>query len=328
MKRRPTQRGAALLLAMLMVTLVAVLASASLWQQWRAIEVERAQRVRLQAGWLLTGALDWSRLILREDGRANQLAGQPDHLGEPWALPLQEARLSRFLALDANERGDELLEAFFSGEIIDLQSRLNFGNLVRQSGSGNDLKADISPVDLEAFRRLYARLGLPAGELEAAAQAWRQTLQQALTDPRPSATALIPQRFAQLRWLGISSASLAVLEPHATLLPGRTPLNLNTASAEALEAAIPGIDATQARALVQARGRQPLLTLAEARRALFGDRTPEGSPLSEVYHDVRSRHFEIRGRLRLDDLTIEERSVVQRSNQGVRVLWRERFSRD
>ena len=288
------QRGAALLLAMLMVTLVAVLASASLWQQWRAIEIERAQRVRLQAGWLLTGALDWTRLILREDGRANQIAGQPDHLGEPWALPLQEARLSRFLALDANERGDELLEAFFSGEVIDLQSRLNFGNLVRQSGSGNELKAEISPVDLEAFRRLYARLGLPVGELEAAAQAWRQTLQQALTDPRPSATALIPQRFAQLRWLGISSASLAVLEPHATLLPGRTPLNLNTASAEALEAAIPDIDATQARALVLARTRQPLVTLAEARRALFGDRVVEGNPLSEIYHDVRSRHFEIR----------------------------------
>ena len=94
------QRGAALLLAMLMVTLVAVLASASLWQQWRAIEIERAQRVRLQAGWLLTGALDWTRLILREDGRANQIAGQPDHLGEPWALPLQEARLSSFLAAE------------------------------------------------------------------------------------------------------------------------------------------------------------------------------------------------------------------------------------
>ena len=28
-----------------------------------------------------------------------------------------------------------------------------------------------------------------------------------------------------------------------------------------------------------------------------------------------------------DDITIEERSVVLRSNQGVRVLWRERFSR-
>ena len=53
----------------------------------------------------------------------------------------------------------------------------------------------------------------------------------------------------------------------------------------------------------------------------------EGNPLSEIYHDVRSRHFEIRGRLRLDDITIEERSVVQRSNQGVKVLWRERFSR-
>ncbi|MEY2953604.1 MAG: hypothetical protein RLZZ401_1691, partial [Pseudomonadota bacterium] len=36
------QRGAALLAAMLTVTLVASLASAALWQQWRSVEVEAA----------------------------------------------------------------------------------------------------------------------------------------------------------------------------------------------------------------------------------------------------------------------------------------------
>ena len=87
------QRGAALLLAMLTVTLVATLASAALWQQWRSTEVEQAERQRVQAGWILTGALDWARLILREDARSNQNSGNADHLGEPWALPLEEARL-------------------------------------------------------------------------------------------------------------------------------------------------------------------------------------------------------------------------------------------
>ena len=38
------QRGAALLLAMLTVTLVAALAASAAWQQWRAIEIERAER--------------------------------------------------------------------------------------------------------------------------------------------------------------------------------------------------------------------------------------------------------------------------------------------
>ena len=71
------QRGAALLLAMLTVALVATLATAALWQQWRNVEIEASERSRLQASWILGGALDWARLILREDART----GGPDHLG-------------------------------------------------------------------------------------------------------------------------------------------------------------------------------------------------------------------------------------------------------
>ena len=97
MRASSKERGAALLLAMLTVTLVATLASAALWQQWRSSEVEAAERQRLQAGWILVGALDWARLILREDGRSNRTSGAADHLGEPWATPLEEARLSSFL---------------------------------------------------------------------------------------------------------------------------------------------------------------------------------------------------------------------------------------
>ena len=93
------QRGAALLAAMITVTLVATLAAAALWRQWRGVEVEAAERARVQSAWLLTGALDWSRLILSgdysEDERKRQMV---DHLGEPWAVPLAEARLSTFLA--------------------------------------------------------------------------------------------------------------------------------------------------------------------------------------------------------------------------------------
>ena len=68
MRYRHRSRGAALLTAMLTVTLVATFAAAALWQQWRSVEVETAERDRLQAAWVLSGALDWARLILREDG--------------------------------------------------------------------------------------------------------------------------------------------------------------------------------------------------------------------------------------------------------------------
>ncbi|MDP2419324.1 MAG: type II secretion system minor pseudopilin GspK, partial [Hydrogenophaga sp.] len=228
------QRGAALLLAMLVVTLVATLASAALWQQWRATEVETAERQRLQAGWILTGALDWARLILREDARGNQNSGNADHLGEPWAMPLEEARLSSFLAADRENTADDVLEAFLSGEVIDMQSRLNFMNLVKMGGAGAEAKAEVSEPDMQAFTRLYEQLDLPLSELNAAVDELRSTTELAVNDPMPSRTALKPRKLAHLGWLGIGPSSLAALEPHVAVLPERTTLNINTASAQAL----------------------------------------------------------------------------------------------
>ncbi|NCT96860.1 MAG: type II secretion system minor pseudopilin GspK [Comamonadaceae bacterium] len=324
---RTHQRGAALLLAMLTVTLVAALAASALWQQWRALEVERAERQRAQAAWILTGALDWARLILREDGRGNQTNGNPDHLGEPWALPLEEARLSSFLAADRDNTADSTLEAFLSGEITDLQSRLNFNNVARLTTVQNGavpLKYELSEPDLDSLRRLYELLGLPRGELEAAAKELLASAQMSLSDPLPAdAASLLPTKLSQLAWLGISPSSLARLEPHLTVLPLRTTLNLNTASAEAIAASLPGLDLAMARRLVSARERTPFRSIAEAQRLL-----PQGpAVLSDQYHGVRSSFFEVRGRLRLDDTIIEERSLVMRQALDARIVWRERFTR-
>src|SRR5450830_1599389 len=151
------QRGAAILTAMLTVVLVATLASATLWQQWRGVEVEAAERARVQSAWVLTGSLDWARLILREDGRK----GGADYLGEPWAVPLAQARLSTFLAADRSDvlEADAQQDAFLSGQITDLQSRLNVTNLVQ--GGKIDVPSQI------AFARLFELLRLPEGELAA-----------------------------------------------------------------------------------------------------------------------------------------------------------------
>ena len=113
---RRSQRGAALLTAMIIVTLVATLAASMVWQQWRAVQVEGAERARAQSAWILAGALDWARLILKEDRRSG--ANPVDHLGEPWAVPLAEARLSTFLAVDQSNT-DDAPDAFLSGLITD-----------------------------------------------------------------------------------------------------------------------------------------------------------------------------------------------------------------
>lgn len=313
------RRGAALLAALLTVALVATLAMAGLWQQWRAIEVETAERQRAQAAWVLTGALDWARLILREDARA----GTVDHLAEPWAIPLQEARLSTFLAADRNApAGDAAGEsAFLSGDIVDLQSRLNLNNLM---DAGR-----ISPAGLRAFQRLFDLLGLPPAQLDTLVAQLRLASSPAggavgrnapgpQTDTDTQRVPLMPVRAEQLGWLGVPASTVAALEPHVTVLPRRTAVNLNTANAQVIYAAINGIGLADARRLVAARTTRALATPADAAR-LLGQALP-----NDALVGISSRYFEVRGRLRLDRLVIQVRTRVERDGLDVKPLQQQR----
>jgi general secretion pathway protein K len=327
MSRPATQRGAALLTAMLAVALVTTLASAALWQQWRQVEIETAERGRSQTSLMMTGAMDWTRLILREDAISAQGAAV-DHLGEPWALPVQESKLSTFLSQDQQWREGDA-EVFLSGQISDAQSRMNVMNLL-DSGQ-------VSPKVLARFAVLFERLNLPLAELQTMAQQLQRS-QQSIT---PSATGsaasggsaaasssgssaasgagpLMPQQTAQLVWLGLSPASLTALQPHITLLPEATPVNLNTASAEVLSAAIAGLDLASARQLVQQRQRGHWTSLNAAQQALG----PSGRLLDEQQHSVRSRYFEVHGRMRIDQVVQQELALVRRDGNQVRMLWR------
>lgn len=310
------QGGAAILTAMLTVVLVASLASATLWQQWRGVEVEAAERSRTQSAWVLVGALDWARLILREDGRK----GGADHLAEPWAVPLEQARLSTFLAADRSDAqtADDTPEAFLSGQIIDLQSRLNVTNLV-QDGK-------IHEPSQAAFARLFELLSLPASELTAMAENLRLAQdtgarKEGDAAPAPSVTApLWPQDVDQLAWLGLSPRSIAALRPFITILPVRTPVNLNTAPAEVIYASVAAFEPADAHRLVAARNATHLASLTDASKA-------GSNAAAQFYpeqHSVASRFFEVRGNLQVDKTIVQEQSVVQRDGLEVKTLARKR----
>jgi general secretion pathway protein K len=352
---RKRQNGAALLIAMLTVTLIATFAAAALWQQWRSAEIEGAERARVQSGWILTGALDWSRLILREDGRAS--AGV-DSLAEPWAVPLAEAKLSSFIAADKNISSDQLEglpDAFLSGRIIDAQSKLNVRNLV-QGG-----KADAAAV--AAFRKLFQLLGLPVDEVDtlvaqlalvqppAVAATTTATTTTATTTTTAAESAdgsvtggtataassassgagsgaesgagsgpLMPWRTDQLVWLGLSPSTAAALEPYVTIMPAVTVLNLNTASAEAIFASVPKLDLASARRLVERRAQGYFGDLAAA-NALMQDSTVQ---FVAGQHGVATAYFEVHARLRLDTTWVEERALLHRAGAVVQIVWRER----
>ena len=302
------ERGAALLAAMLTVTLVATLAATALWQQWRSVEVEAAERARVQSAWLLTGALDWARLILRQDANA----GGADHLAEPWAVPLQEARLSTFLSTDTST-ADADRDAFLSGQITDLQGRMNLTNLIEDG--------KVSIPASQTLARLFDQLGLPATDLTQLTLQLLAASQVVKPGEAPNQQSpLMPRTVDQLAWFGLSKATVNALKPFVTFLPERTPLNINTASAEVIQATVPGVEMAEATRLVGARERAHFATLADAARLVpaIGD-SGVGNLLA-----VNSRFFEVRGRVRLDQAVVEEVSVVQRDGLTVRTLMRSR----
>jgi general secretion pathway protein K len=305
-RRRYAQRGAALLVAMVVLTLVSTLAAGMIWQQSRAIEVEGAERTRAQAAWILTGALDMGRVMLRVDARTPGA----DHLGELWATRLEEASLSSLLAQDRNNNVEGTPEAFLGGGIRDAQQRYNLRNLV-EPATGKLVQAEV-----EALMRLCET----AAVAPETAQTLAAGLQAAWQAEKPGAgdatAALAPRSVDQLVWLGLDVDTVRRLQPYVELLPEPTPLNINTADAEVLAGVIAGLDLGSAKRIVN---RRPFKTLEGARSEV-----PREGALDPARLSVGSNYFEVSGRLRMDGRVLEERMLVKRQNREITSLRRSR----
>lgn len=292
-RREPrAQRGAALLTAMIIVTLVATLAAAMVWQQWRAVQVESAERARTQAAWVLSGALDFARLILREDFRSGKATG----LTEPWATPLAEARLSTFLSTDAQDT-DDGPEAFLSGSISDAQARFNLLNLTIADATAR------APW-VKTFLALCQNVGVDTG----VAQRIASSLLDAVTSPT-GGSPLLPRNLSQLAWLGVDAGTIEALRPYVVILDGPgVPVNVNTAPKELL-AAVMDINPSAAQVIVAAAQRTPYPDPSAA----F---PPNASAQLRTALTAKSSYFEVRGRLRLADRILDQRTLLKRNTQN------------
>lgn len=331
---RDRQQGAALLMAMVIVTLVATLSASMVWQQWRATQVEGAERVRAQAGWVLSGALDWARLILREDARSNN--NTSDNLGEVWATPLAEARLSSFLAADGdnNATDEDMPEAFLSGKVDDATAKYNLFRLLTSDGKVDDKERAV-------LRRLCEFANLSPSLADGIAQSMHlarlavvltvadnpELLAELGGEQGRARAPLMPQTVDQLLWLGLDAATLEKLRPYVTLLPSDAvdvKVNVNTAPKEVIAAMVDGLDLARASRIVQARQRNPFKS-TEDLKLVLGQKSPDWD-FGRL--DVKSEYFEVKGRLRYEDNVIEQRHLVQRISGSNDVVVRQqtRFS--
>src|SRR5262245_35230098 len=219
MKNLHSQRGAAVIIAMLVLALAVAAAAAMLESQDLQARALQSQRDYEQARWMLRGGMHWARSILADDARFTKV----DHLRELWAsgLPPTEVQIGSL-----------------AGEIRDEQALFNLNNVVRGGKQ--------HPPSIDALRRLLAAIGLSPALADTIARAI------AATGPLADIGELsgLP---------GLNVQALARLQRYATVLPrGPTTVNVNTAPAEVLAALVEGLQVSNAQALARRLAVQPL----------------------------------------------------------------------
>ncbi len=319
-----TERGAALLAAMLVATLVATLVSGLLWREHVRIRQLENQRLRDQAMWLGTGAVDWARLILREDFFQTRAV---DHLGEVWAVPIAETPLSEFLQSQgmggSAPAGSE--ETWLAGAIVDAQSRFNLTSLVDVSNPLGDRGwVNAVRINMEAvaiFARLLQSVGLDASGAPIVAQLMLQShLPQTAVGDTPLPITQAEDLLGVLP--GATPDALAQLGALTVVLPRPTPVNANTAPAAVL-AAVFAIDPSLAQQLVSDR--------AQAFFADYGtlvtrvhQRAPQALPANTRSLGVNSEYFWVLERLRHGRIAVTQQALVARRvgpGNLTQVLW-------
>ena len=324
MRRRPLplrtsrQRGAAVVTALLIVTLAVVVVSGMLWRQQVQIRSIENQRLMAQAQWIDRAAVDWARLILRDDLRRSNT----DYLGEPWSVPIAETRLSDFLG--AGLRTDQAGEtSFVSGRILDAQARFNLTNLYQRTSDSTGSTFAPNPQSVTAFGRLLQALGMNAALAEPTAQYFLRAAKGGSSDGQPAPRP--PDSVQDLLAIpGYTPEMIDTLEPFVIVLPGITPVNANTAEAEVLSAVINDLPLDRARELVRQRDRAHFNDTSEITKqlqAIAQKATVDANTL-----DVSTSYFLIYGLVRHDRARRLKVSLVYRGNavgsgNATRIIW-------
>lgn len=293
---RLRNRGVALITAMLITALAGLVATNLAWDN--ALDVRRSMVLlhREQATQVALGAESWVMSILRQD-----LAdSQTDHLGEIWATELPGLPI---------EGGGEVF-----GSVSDLQGRFNLNNLVDQAG-------EVDPESLAQFRRLLQVLELDPRIAGMAADWLDANRDAAFPDGAEDSiyTGFVPPYRAANQTLvsaselaaidGMDKATFDILAPHITALPGRTNVNVNTATPAVLQSLDENMSASDVESLLAERQNGGFADIPTAFSSLV---TPD--VLNNL--DEASNFFQLRVVVQIDNLRITVYSLLMRGPRG------------
>jgi general secretion pathway protein K len=304
-RRRAGQAGAAILLAMLTLMLVATLAAFVVTDYGAAVELVGGRHDQLQSRWLARGAVDWARNVLAEDARTSAI----DHFGESWAMRVPPT---------AVEDGE------VSGEIDEYSGRFDLNSLV--------LGGVADPLQVEIYGRLLDRLGVPRQKalgLIGALVDWEDADARTSPDGAESNWYLARKtayRCADAPLLDVDELALVRgydadiierLRPFVAALPEAAPLNVDTASAEVLSATVAGLSIDDARVLVARRQAEPFRDVADFVSKL----PPSVARPNTVRLSVTSRYFLVNGRAKYGQAMTRLQVLLDRRTRWPEIVW-------
>ena len=294
---RRAQRGVALITVLLIVAIMTALVSrmslsAMIWR--RQVENGTALSQAIQG---TRAAQIWVGNLIAAD------RNEYDAPDEDWAQPLPPIPVAW---------------GFLTGWMEDMQGRFNLNNLVDSEGQA-------AGMAVQQFVELLKALELPPGIAEAAvdwidpdgatAGVWGAEDIYYLGLDRPYHAANRPFDDArELRLVrGVDREAWLKLEPFVSALPGRTPLNVNTASPEVLTAVLAAWNVAPAaqakvRSWLADPDREPARDIgAFAGEVLGTAQTPALASLS-----VNTSYFTVHSRLGLDNVEYRMATLYQR----------------
>lgn len=322
-RRRPAamlrQRGVAVITALLLTTLAVTIVASLFWQQQVQVRSMENQRLQLQTRWILRGALDWARLILRQDGSDSAQTT----LTGVWATPLAETRLDQYIERERVE--GENFDATLSGQISDAQSRYNLASLA--------VLRKVDPEQQAIFGRLLSNLRLDPALAKTVAETVARsqsgtpmTGDTASGQPPPkggadtqaalppvSANGGEPMEMMRVEDLlaisGFTALAVERLREFVIVLPEPTKVNVNTAPAEVL-AALLNESVSEATAQVNERKRA-YYKEANDFKSRIGSAHTLGPGVEVV---VKSGYFLVASKVRLDRAALDAVALIRREN--------------
>lgn len=296
---RHAQRGLALITAVLVVAIVATVATTLALGEQVWLRQSQNMNDRAQANSLRQGATTYAALLLGREGALNQI----DHLGEVWAQPLPPLPVE---------------DGMIAFEVEDAQGRFNLNNMVRAGAP--------SGPDIAMFQRLLTSLRLDPAISEALVD-WldpdsntrpggaEDTEYLSLSQPYRAANQPL-QSVDELRLVkGFSDKVVKALRPYVTALPGATTVNVNTASDKVLEALFTNPPVAALKQLLESRKTQPFMNPGE-----FTARLPAGTT-TDVTYGINTGHFLVTIGIRYGRLQRQTLALIQRTGGKATVLW-------